>query len=50
MTAFCGHQSDLGCFQKWLAVLTDAATQVRIPKQEFALGFTQGTSAQGFFD
>jgi hypothetical protein len=50
VTAFCSHQRDLCCFQKWLAVLTDAATQVRIPIREFLLGVTQGTFARSFFE
>src|SRR5260221_8184784 len=45
VTEFCSHQPDLCCFQKWLAVLTDAASQVRIPKREFSLGLTEGTFA-----
>jgi hypothetical protein len=50
VTAFCSHQRDLSCFQKWLAVLTDPATQVRIPKREFLLGITQATFAKSFVE
>jgi hypothetical protein len=50
VTTFCSHQRDLCCFQKWLATLTDPATQVRIPKREFLLGVTQATFAKSFFE
>jgi hypothetical protein len=50
VTAFCSHQRDLCCFQKWFAVLADAAGQVRIPRREFSLGIAQAAFAKGFFD
>jgi len=48
VTAFCSHERDLFRSQKWLAILTDAATQVQIPKREFLLGVTQGHSPRTF--
>src|SRR5258707_12112920 len=49
VTAFCSHQPDLYCFQKWLAVLTDAGNQVRIPRRKVLLGIQQGRSAKDYF-
>src|SRR5260221_7290337 len=48
--AFCSHQPDLCCFQKWLAVVADPATQVRVPRREFWSGVTQATFAKSFFE